>query len=61
MGLEQIEFIIRKDGRVEEKVTGVKGTEVSRKCMGEGVRVCIFSYVHHRFITESRLPLRFGD
>mmetsp|Transcript_9032 Transcript_9032/g.22614 ORF Transcript_9032/g.22614 Transcript_9032/m.22614 type:complete len:132 (+) Transcript_9032:48-443(+) len=26
-GLEQVEFIIHKDGRVEEKVTGVKGKQ----------------------------------
>jgi hypothetical protein len=28
MAIEQIEYIIHKDGRVEEKVTGVKGAEV---------------------------------
>uniref|UniRef100_A0A7S0N198 DUF2997 domain-containing protein n=1 Tax=Cryptomonas curvata TaxID=233186 RepID=A0A7S0N198_9CRYP len=27
MAIEQIEYIIHKDGRVEEKVTGVKGAE----------------------------------
>ncbi|EKX53413.1 hypothetical protein GUITHDRAFT_150404 [Guillardia theta CCMP2712] len=27
MGIEQLEFIIHPDGRVEEKVTGVKGRE----------------------------------
>jgi hypothetical protein len=31
MAIEQIEYIIHKDGRVEEKVTGVKGAEV--KCV----------------------------
>ncbi len=29
MAIEQIEYIIHKDGRVEEKVTGVKGAEVN--------------------------------
>jgi len=28
MALEQVEFIIRPDGRVEEKVTGIKGKQV---------------------------------
>lgn len=30
MGLETIEYIIRPDGRVEEKVTGIKGKQVRR-------------------------------
>jgi hypothetical protein len=39
MGLETIEFIIHKDGRVEEKVTGVKGTEVSQNLQHFGYSI----------------------